>query len=101
MDSSPQSSATHGSRPFTALIAGLVYTVQFEVDPRDGTDRVIRFVVDRGVLGATRAEYFGSDSREALASDEALATLIPQPHSENVIRRFLADLALRLEDRPR
>jgi hypothetical protein len=69
--------------------------VQFEADPTRVIDRVITEVIERGALGVTRETYRAALAA-ALASDEALATLIPQPHSEATIRQYVALLYQRL-----
>ena len=70
------------------LIRGLIYPVQFDDDPRTGIDRVMQLVVERRAMDAEPAAYLAA-VREALASDDALADLIPQEHSEAVIRTYL------------
>ena len=80
------------------LIRGLIYPVQFDRDPRDGIDRVLSLVVERRALDASPTEYLQA-IREALASDEALDTLIPQDHSDSVIRQYLIELRDAIETR--
>jgi len=77
------------------LISALLYPVQFERDPLDGIDRVIEVVVQRRALDASPAEYAAAVDA-ALQSDEPLAQRIPQPHSEAVVRTYLAALRPRL-----
>jgi hypothetical protein len=77
------------------LIRGLIYPIQFENDPLDGVDRVLKVVVDARALDATPEQY-ASAVRAALDSDEPLAQLIPQPHPESVIRTFLVEVQKRL-----
>jgi hypothetical protein len=79
------------SLKYAGLIRGLIYPVQFENDPRNGIDRVLDLVVNEGAMDATPMEYLAA-IREALASNEALGELIPQDHSEDVIRRYLVDV---------
>jgi hypothetical protein len=78
------------------LLRALIYPVQFERDPVDGIERVLEMVIGARALGASPAEYRAA-VREALESDAPLAELIPQPHSEVVIRGYLAEVARRLE----
>jgi hypothetical protein len=78
-----------------ALIRALVYPIQFERDPRDGVDRVLKVVVGAGALNAGPEEYARA-VQAALESDEPLAPLIPQPHEESTIRTYLAEVAKRL-----
>jgi hypothetical protein len=77
------------------LIRGLIYPVQFDPDPVDGVDRVLELVVYRRALDAGPDEYSAAIAA-ALQSDEQLAPLIPQPHSEPVIRAYLTALQQRL-----
>ncbi len=77
------------------VIRALLYVVQFEDDPVDAADHAIDVVVDRGALGASRDEYRAGIAT-ALASGESLAMLIPQPHSEDAVRRFLEAVQARL-----
>src|SRR5665213_3665875 len=73
------------------LIRGLVYPIQFDQDPVEGIDRVLEMVVRRRAMNATPEDYAEAVDK-ALQSDEQLALLIPQPHSEAVIRAFLTAL---------
>jgi hypothetical protein len=81
------------------LIRGLIYGVQFERDPVDAIDRVVEYVLSGALLRTPPREHLAA-IRAALASDEQLAGLIPQDyHDEATIRRYLAELARRLEER--
>jgi hypothetical protein len=80
------------------LIRAVIYPVQFDRDPRDGIDRVLRLVIERQALDASPAEYFAA-IRQALVSDEALDRLIPQDHPDSVIRSYLTELAVAIEER--
>jgi hypothetical protein len=77
-------------------IRAVLYGIQFEKNPVDGVDRILQQVVKAGALSATPAEYLAS-IRIALASQTPLATLIPQPHSEEVIRNYLRELERRIQ----
>lgn len=77
------------------LVRGVTYPIQFEHDPVDGIDRVLEQVVYARALDAGPAEYSAAIAA-ALRSDEHLALLIPQPHSESVIRVYLTALQKRL-----
>ena len=79
------------------LLRAILYVVQFEADPTRAVDRVLTQVIEPGALGATRQAYRAALA-QALASDEALATLIPQPHSETTIRQYVALLYQRLQE---
>jgi len=81
------------------LVRGLIYGIQFDPDPIDGVDRILRVVVDRQAMGATRGD-FAAAVDAALSSDEPLAKLIPQYHPESVIRAFLTEMQRRLADPP-
>ena len=76
----------------------LVYAVQFEDDPVDGVGRVLEGIVDGGWLDGTPKENLAA-VQAALASDEKLSDLVPQDHSEEAVRRYLSEIARRLENR--
>jgi hypothetical protein len=80
-----------------ALVRALVYPVQFEQNPLDGVDRVVQTVIEARCLDATPAEY-RAGIEEALSSSDALARLIPQDHSEAVIRDYLAEVRTRIQN---
>ena len=63
-----------------------------------GVDRVLRDVIDVGTLEASPNKYLEA-IRTALASDVDLSELIPQDHSEKVIREYLAEIERRLNRR--
>jgi hypothetical protein len=77
------------------LISALIYPIQFENDPIDGVDRVLKIVVAARALDATPEQYARA-VQAALQSDEALGLLIPQPHPELAIRKYLAEVERRL-----
>ena len=79
------------------LIRALIYPVQFERNPVDGIDHALEVVVRIRALGGSPDQYAAA-VRAALRSDEPLAQLIPQRHSESVIRTYLAELGKRLPD---
>jgi hypothetical protein len=83
------------SQTSRSRVQALIYPVQFEADPSHGIERVVRQVIQNSVLGAT-AEDFIASIGEALKSETQLCSLIPQEHSEAVIRKFLAELLTRL-----
>jgi hypothetical protein len=82
-----------------SLIRALIYPIQFDGNPADGVERVLKLVVDAGALGATPGEYLAS-TKAALASSEKLSKLIPQGHSEKVIHRYLMEIQQRLRSIP-
>jgi len=81
----------------TVRIRLLIYCVQFSPDPSNNAidiEHVAQQVAQEDDFGST-AEYAAS-IREALDSETQLSLLIPQPHSEAVIRSFLSKLLDRL-----
>jgi hypothetical protein len=74
------------------LIRGLIYPIQFEKDPRKGIERVLDLTVEAAAMDGTPSQYLAA-IEEALATDDKLAELIPQDHSEDAIRGFLRDTA--------
>lgn len=77
-------------------ICAVLYGIQFDKNPLDSVDRIMREVVQAGALQATPRQYLES-IRAALASKRPLAELLPQPHSEETIRRYLAELEHRIQ----
>jgi hypothetical protein len=88
-----------GPDPWDGSIRALLYPVQFERDPLDGIDRVMEEVVQKRALGLAPADYLAL-VRAALASDAGLASLLPQPHPEAVVRRYLGEVERRLAAEP-
>jgi hypothetical protein len=78
------------------LVRGLIYPIQFDENPVSGVDRVLSQVVHAKAMNAEPEEYLAA-VQGALRSDERLAELIPQGHSEPVIRAYLAEIQKRLE----
>ena len=76
-------------------IHALMYVVQFSDDPTQAVDHALKTVVAKRSLGRDPDEYREAVAT-ALASDEVLSSLIPQPHSEETIRRFLELVLARL-----
>jgi hypothetical protein len=79
------------------LLRATIYVVQFEADPIQAIDRVVAQVIEPRALGATRQVYRDALA-QALANNDALATLIPQSHSEATIRQYVALLYQRLQE---
>ena len=77
-------------------IRAVLYGVQFEKNPLDGLDRVMQRVVQAGALAAPPERYLAS-IQTALAGETPLAELIPQPHSEETVRRYLRALEHRIQ----
>jgi hypothetical protein len=84
------------SESWEAHIRAVLYGVQFEKDPLDGIDHVMKQVVLGGALHSTPKRYLES-IQTALASHASLAELLPQPHSEETVRRYLAELERRIQ----
>lgn len=80
-----------------AYLRTLIYPAQFERDPLDAVGRVLDQIRAR----ESAPEEIAAIVERGLASDAALADLIPQDHPEDVIRAFLSEVArrLRAEDR--
>lgn len=79
-----------------AIIRALIYPIQFEANPIDGIDRVLKHVVGAGAMDTSAEEYL-QHIKMALESDVVLSKLIPQDHSEETIRAYLAEIKRRLE----
>ena len=77
----------------------LIYPIQFEAGPLDGIDRVLAQVVFAEHLRLPLADVVAAID-EGLAGRGKLSELIPQRHSEAVIRGFLSALRVRLETEP-
>jgi hypothetical protein len=74
----------------------VLYCILYSPDPSDA--KVIEhniYLIQRGDDPFTVAEYTAA-IREALDSETQLSLLLPQPHSEDVIRSFLSKLLDRL-----
>src|SRR5712691_7517833 len=80
-----------------ALMRALIYPVQFDENPLEAVDHVMDTVVSRRALNATPAEY-RAGIQEALTADDRLSQLIPDSHHEEVIRKYLTEVAHRIED---
>ena len=83
-----------------AILRMLIYPVQFEANPSDGIDHVIAQVVFADHLKLSLPDVLAAIDA-GLASHSKLSELIPQSHSEAVIRAFLSALRTRLEIEPR
>lgn len=82
------------------LLQALLYPVLFEQEPLDGVERALTMVVGAQALDATRAEYLEA-VRTALNSSGDLsaefAYFLAVPHSDQTIRRYLAEIERRIE----
>ena len=82
-----------------AILRMIIYPIQFDSDPVSGINRVIDQVVFADHLKLTLPEVIAAIDA-GLASDAKLSELIPQRHSEAVIRGFLSALRVHLENEP-
>jgi hypothetical protein len=74
-----------------AYIRALTYPILFDERPIEGMDRVLATVVDTGASGS-REEFLHAID-EALASEDDLAKLFSENHTDQVLRGFLAELS--------
>lgn len=79
-----------------AILRMLIYPIQFDADPLNGIDRVVKQVVFAEHLKLSLPEVIAAIDA-GLASHAHLSELIPQPHPEPVIRSFIAAMRVRLE----
>ena len=70
------------------LVRALLYPVQFEKEPGQGIERVMKMVIFANAMGASSADYQEAIDR-ALHSKEKLSEIIPQSHDEKTIRKYL------------
>jgi len=85
--------------PKAAILRMLIYPIQFDSDPLSGIDRVVAQVVFADHLRLPLPDVIAAIDA-GLASDAKLSELIPQSHSEVVIRGFLSALRMRLVTEP-
>jgi hypothetical protein len=81
-----------------AILRILIYPIQFESEPVNGIGRVVAQVSANYSRLPLNDVVAAIDA--GLASDAKLSELIPQSHSEVVIRGFLSALRMRLETEP-
>ena len=72
-----------------------MYPVQFELDPTESVDRVLRVVIVEKSLGADAGEY-ASAIKSALDSHEHLADLLSASQEESVVRKYLQQVQQKL-----
>lgn len=77
------------------MIRALLYVVQFDEDPALSVDHALKGVVHKGALAKQPSDYAWAID-EALRSSEQLSKLMPQPHTEETVRRFLGELRSKL-----
>lgn len=79
-----------------AVLRMVIYPILFEQNPLDAVERVIELTkrdeISRRLTRAALLEAI----EHGLASDVELAKLLSQPHSEQVIRDFLGEIARQL-----
>ena len=81
-----------------AVLRMLIYPIQFEANPLNGIDHVASQVFADHSRLPLHDVIAAIDA--GLTSSAKLSELIPQSHSEVVIRRFLSALRMRLEAEP-
>ncbi len=79
-----------------SILRALIYPIQFDREPVEGINRVLKMVVFADHLKLKVPDVIAAIDA-GLASNASLSELIPQGHSEAVIRSFLAALRTRLE----
>jgi hypothetical protein len=79
------------------LLRVLIYPVQFEADPIDGIDRVINEIIPNMNAVSKSSEDYLNAIESGLESSDELSLLLPQTHSEKVIRRYLREVRRRLK----
>lgn len=77
------------------LLRCLIYPVQFEENPLDGVDRVLKQIIHAKAMDASPGEYLAA-IQAGLQSNERLSDLIPQEHTESSVRTYLAEMQQRL-----
>ena len=84
------------STTWTGLINRLIYGVQYTSDPHTDVDRIKQYLLEQDDI--TPAEYVLAIRRALESEMQLVSVLIPQPHSEDVIRSFLSMMLERLTD---
>jgi hypothetical protein len=79
-----------------AILRMLIYPIQFDPEPAMGIGRVLKMVVFADHLKLKVPDVIAAIDA-GLASDAKLSELIPQGHSEPVIRGYLAAVHAHLE----
>lgn len=85
----------NAANTFEGYIRALIYPVQFDANPVEQVDRMMQ-QIEAGRILRTNADDLLVAIQAALQSETELASLIPQPHPEAVIRTYLKELARRL-----
>lgn len=79
-----------------SILRVLIYPIQFDSKPVEGIDRVLKMVVFADHLKLQVPDVIAA-IKAGLESNASLSELIPQGHTEAVIRSFLAAMRSRLE----
>jgi hypothetical protein len=80
-----------------SILRILIYPVQFDKNPTDSVDRVLKYVIRAKDTNTPPEEYLAA-IQAGLESDERLSELIPQNHTESSIRTYLAEMQKRLQN---
>ena len=80
------------------ILRMLIYPIQFDPEPVKGIDRVLEVVVFADHLKLQVPDVIAAIDA-GLASNAVLSELIPQGHTETVIRDYLAAVRARLRSR--
>ena len=84
----------------TAVLSMLIYPIQFDANPVNGIDRVLKVSVFADHIKLQVPDFIAAIDA-GLASTARLSELIPQSHSEMVIREFLSAVRTRLQSLPK
>lgn len=83
-----------------SVVRALIYPIQFSANPVLEIERVLELLaISNATSGSadTSLKYLAAVT-DALNSSEQLSNLIPQYHSEAVIRNYLSEVQKRLEE---
>jgi hypothetical protein len=79
------------------IVRMLIYPVQFDENPTDGVDRVLKYVIRAKGTNISPGGYLAA-IQAGLQSDECLSDLVPQKHTESSIRTYIAEIQGRLKN---
>jgi hypothetical protein len=82
------------------LIGMLIYPVIDRVDPVSRVNYVVNIGILEDRIGFEEPKEYLEALRLALASNEPLASILQQGHSEDVIRMYLLEVKRKLEALP-
>jgi hypothetical protein len=83
------------NRDRNGLLRVCLYPVLFCENPVAEVDRVVDMILKNAEIYAPPENFYLAIDA-GLASSDQLSKLLPQPHSEETVRRFLAALGARL-----